>query len=291
MLELSKLLQPVFDLKNIFLFLAGVDCRTRKANFVCAFALSFVSSFAVAVLPLLAADEAPLPQKVLWAWQHKENFEQLDVKEFGIAFFACHVLLSGKETKIHWRDQALTVAPKTRMVPVVRIDIDSHAKPEYSDEQIKKILQVLQQMLNMPNTAEIQIDFDAVQSEREFYRRLIDKVRTVLHPNVPFSITALASWCIFDNWIKDLPLDEAVPMMFSLGRERQKILLYFRNKNDFRVDLCRKSLGISLEDNEVNQVMLPLVKQRKIPVRIFIFTRTAWNAKKIEAVRALLRDI
>ena len=36
-------------------------------------------------------------------------------------------------------------------------------------------------------------------------------------PDVPLSITALASWCAQDRWMEGLPVDETVPMLFRMG--------------------------------------------------------------------------
>ncbi len=33
-------------------------------------------------------------------------------------------------------------------------------------------------------------------------------------------MTALASWCAGDDWLRDLPVDEAVPMLFRMGVEK-----------------------------------------------------------------------
>ncbi len=240
--------------------------------------------------PPVVATES-LPGKILWAWQRQENLEQINIHEFGVAYFAVHMKLSAEKTETFWRDQALRVPKGCLMVPVLRIDTDRKMPPNFNDGQIDKIIQAIKQISMLPHTVEVQIDFDAVQSERVFYRKLIERIRNEVKLQVPLSITALASWCVFDNWISDLPVDEEVPMMFSLGGERKKILLYFRQGNDFRVPKCFRSLGISIDDPEVNQVMIPLIKRRKIPVHVFVFSRTAWNAKKIQSVRSLLRDL
>jgi hypothetical protein len=236
----------------------------------------------------VSAAGADLPDKVLWAWQRSENLSAIDPHEFGVAYLACHVMLSGTEVHYHWRDQPLKVPPRARLVPVVRLDTDYKKPPAFSDDQIAKIVHVVEKISRLPQTSRVQIDFDALETERPSYRRLLERIRTCLPERMPLSITALASWCLFDNWIKDLPVDETVPMMFSLGRERKKILLYFHDHRDFLVAGCCKSLGLSLEDTSVNKLMIPLARQRKIPVRVYVFTRTAWNEKKIQAVRSML---
>ena len=235
-----------------------------------------------------APSEIRLPNTILWAWQRAEDLTQLDPHEFGVAYLACNLVLSGDMVRTHWRDQPLKLALETVIVPVIRIDIDRRHPPILSDEQADKIAAVMNRIAATPRAALVQIDFDALESERPFYRQLINRVRAALPSGMPLSITSLASWCLFDNWIKDLPVDETVPMMFSLGHDRQKVMQYFASHADFLVKSCCKSLGLSLEEPDVNQLMIPAARQRKIPVRVYVFTRTAWNDKKIEAVRSML---
>lgn len=246
--------------------------------------------FALVFVMQAASAKAKLPCQVLWAWQRAENLEKINPQEFGVAYLACRVLLTGADAKVSFRQQSLKVPSETALVPVVRIDTDRRQIPDFSEEQLGQVLAVLKRCAAGRQTSEVQIDFDALESERIFYRRLLERARQELPAQIPISITALASWCIFDNWIKELPVDEMVPMMFSLGAEREKILLYFKNGSDFRVASSCKSLGISLEEPEIAKLMIGIAKRRKIPVRIFIFARRAWNDKKINAVRELLKN-
>lgn len=236
------------------------------------------------------AQAALIPDKVLWAWQRAEDLSTIDTKKFAVAYMACHVLLKGEATLVSWRQQSLKVPEQAVLIPVVRIDCDNRNKAKLNEKQLETVLQVLKRAAAGKRTAELQIDFDAREDERDFYRKLLVETKKSLAPDLPLSITALASWCLFDNWIKDLPVDEMVPMMFSLGRDREKILKYFSEERDFLESGCCKSLGVSLEDAEINRIMIPLAKRRKIPVRIFVFTRSAWTAKKLDSLRELLRN-
>ena len=47
--------------------------------------------------------------------------------------------------------------------------------------------------------------FRRISIQRKFYRALLSQVREEIPPSLPLSITALASWCICDNWLDDLP--------------------------------------------------------------------------------------
>ena len=57
-------------------------------------------------------------------------------------------------------------------------------------------------------------------------------------------MTSLASWCTGDAWFNDFPVDEAVPMVFQMGADDEKIKTYLRNGNDWNEPLCRGSYGI-----------------------------------------------
>jgi hypothetical protein len=64
----------------------------------------------------------------------------------------------------------------------------------------------------------LQIDFDAPESARPFYRALVADVRRELGPDVFLSVTALLSWCATPHsWLHNLPADEIVPMAFDPG--------------------------------------------------------------------------
>jgi hypothetical protein len=250
------------------------------------------------VLPLAAESfdskqsaSLKLPQKVLWAWKRPEDLSQIDPNKYGVAYLACHVFLEGENVKWQSRNQPLKLPPYAVVVPTVRIDIVRRDKPALSQQQIEKLLRLIQKAASVPNAAQVQIDFDALESERRFYRSLLEQLRKKLPASMPISITALASWCLFDNWIKDLPIDESVPMMFSLGPDRDKVLRYFRSHRDFIDERARRSLGLSLEDTTVNELMLPITQKRKIPVRVYVFTKTAWTEKKLQAVDSMLSKL
>jgi len=61
------------------------------------------------------------------------------------------------------------------------------------------------------------------------------------------SITALASWCSYDDWLAGLPIDEAVPMFFRMEPDRSFAppdLPQLR----IREPLCATSIGISTHE-------------------------------------------
>jgi hypothetical protein len=121
----------------------------------------------------------------------------------------------------------------------------------------------------------VQIDFDARRSERPFYRSLLAAVRATLPRKVPLSITALASWCSYDNWLDGLPVDEAVPMLFRMGRFEERGFRQAGEANAWRTPLCRGSAGISTDERQ------PLARDGR---RLYVFHPTAWTPEARDAV-------
>jgi hypothetical protein len=84
---------------------------------------------------------------------------------------------------------------------------------------------------------------------------------------LPLSITALASWCSFDDWLRGLPVDEAVPMMFRMEPDRRRAP---PSIDDFRIrePLCSSSVGVSTNEP------WPLNLAGK---RLYVFPDNGWR--------------
>lgn len=269
----------------------GASSPLLKVNFdsrIFMLILLFAMSFARSVPAF--AQSLPAPRTILWAWQRSEDLSYIDPQEFAVAYLACSVLLSGSEVKTIWRQQPLKVPIQTVLIPVVRLDTDTKHPASFDAKMLHDLTALITRAASRPRSSGIQIDFDARLTERVFYTQVLTELRQSLPPNTPISITALASWCLFDNWLTGLPVSETVPMMFSLGNERAKVLNYFSAGNQFRHAGCCDALGISLEDPPVNALMIPLTKHRKIPLRLYVYTKSAWTREKVDKVRLLAGD-
>jgi hypothetical protein len=130
-------------------------------------------------------------------------------------------------------------------------------------------------MATLPNVSTIQIDFDATQSERTFYHDVILAVRGRLPASVALSITALASWCSDDDWISDLPIDEAVPMLFRMGPDGRQIRNRLATGEEFPARPCRNSYGISTDE--------PL-RNLSAAKRLYVFSPDAWTESSVRAI-------
>ncbi len=209
---------------------------------------------------------------MLWAWERPEDLRGIDPQAAGVAFLARTLYLSGDNVGVRPRLQPLRIPAGTPLVAVVRIETTQGKTPSYSAHQRSLSVDAISNAAQIPGLRGLQIDFDARTSEREFYRALLQDLRKRITPNLSLTITAGASWCIGDDWIEGLPIDDAVPMLFRMGVDQRNIGIYLRERHDFRATTCRESLGLSTDEPRT-----ALPKGR----RIWMFSPKAWDAQSI----------
>lgn len=230
---------------------------------------------------------AEMPQRVIWAWERPEDLRFLDPKNFGVAFLAQTIFLEKDGITPRLRRQPLDVAPGTYLIAVTRIETnkDGTKRPSFDGEMVGKVATLVRATLDLPDVKAIQIDFDAVVSERSFYRKVMTALRSELDKavantddrvRVPLTMTSLASWCTGDAWFNDFPVDEAVPMVFQMGADSDKIKTFLRNGNDWNEPLCRGSYGISIEE--------PLDVELKPNRRVYYFSDSAWKNSDLKRI-------
>lgn len=226
-----------------------------------------------------------LPQTVLWAWERPEDLRFINPRETAVAFLHASVFLTGDEVLKRPRLQPLRVPDEATMIAVVRIETDRRRRPALSDAQMEQTISVLLDAAKRKNVRAVQIDFDALaNTERDFYRTLLVSLRARLPAEMPVSITALTSWCFGADWLKDLPVDEAVPMLFRMGADEQQIRNRLRAGEDFRRTQCGTSLGVST-DEMFEQ--LPLLARDR---RVYIFNPQPWTQERYADVRRALTE-
>jgi len=178
------------------------------------------------------------PHVILWAWESPQNLNFIDPNEAGVAFLARTLILADHQAIIRPRLQPLRVPPGTALMAVVRLESTGHDELPRPSE----IAPAIADLARDPGIRALQIDYDARFSERAFYQQLISEVKSRLPERFPLSMTALASWCNGDSWIATLPVSDAGPMLFRMGPER------YRPGSNFRVPLCRTSVGVSMDE-------------------------------------------
>jgi hypothetical protein len=160
------------------------------------------------------------------------------------------------------------------MIAVARIESARSDQPSLSKQQIDETVAALTALARLPRVVAVQIDFDATLSEREFYQRVLFKLRSILPTSTALSITALASWCKGDNWLDDLPIDEAVPMLFRMGTQEKQIREQLLAGEKFRSVKCQNSVGLSTDEP---WLVRPVA-------RTYFFNPRSWTAASVKAV-------
>jgi hypothetical protein len=205
------------------------------------------------------ADPLPgFPRLVLWAWERPERLAFVNPRAAGVAYLA---------RTVGWRDGRITSRPRlqplevpagTRVMAVVRLE--SFAPPLPDVEAVAA--EILHDASN-PAVRAVQIDFDARRSERGWYAELLKSLERRLDRAKPLSITALASWCQGDPWVRSLPVSDAVPMLFRMGAGEPREI-----NGDFSTAVCRASVGLSTDEMPY---AIPHAR------RIFMFHPRAWT--------------
>lgn len=218
---------------------------------------------------------AAMPNKILWAWERPEDLRFLDPKEYAVAFLAQTIFLEKDAVGPKPRRQPLEVAPGAYMIAVTRIETakGTFVRPTFDAEMRSKLVALIKTTLNLPDVRAVQIDFDATVSERGFYRSMMADLRSELPESIPLTMTALASWCAGDNWLEGMPVAEAVPMVFQMGADSEKIKNYLKNGNDWTEPLCRGSYGISIEEGQ-----FPGMQPRR---RTYFFKNSSWQSNDL----------
>jgi hypothetical protein len=209
------------------------------------------------------------PRVMLWAWERPERLGFIDPARAGVAFLARSISWRAGQVTSRPRFQPLEVPPGTRVMAVMRLDSFAPPLPD-----VNAIADEILTAAALPRVGAVQIDFDARASEREWYAALLRRLHERLPSGIPLTITALASWCLGDRWIASLPVADAVPMLFRMGAGEP------REVRDFRLDVCRSSLGISTDE-----VPFALPHGR----RLFVFDPRPWTPEAYRAAIELSR--
>lgn len=208
---------------------------------------------------------------MLWAWERPEDLRFIDPATTGVAFLAQTLTLENDEVRFAPRRQPLEVPDGTYLIAVTRIESirRTESRPVYSPRQLERLTSLIADTLNRPHVRGIQTDFDAVVTERPFYRKLVAELRSKLPAHTPLTITALASWCIGDKWLNGMDVDEAVPMAFVMGADTERVRSYLKSGKDWTEPICRESYGVSVDE--------PPIEGRKAGRRIYYFKNTPWK--------------
>jgi uncharacterized protein DUF3142 len=253
-----------------------------------------------------------LPAVIFWAWERPEDLRFLSPHQAGVAFLAKTIYLQPPPTNptgsspsfiARPRLQPLRIAVGTPLIAVIRVEtpvpprLSSVQENQsasnaftYSSAQRALLATEIASTQSISGVSAIQIDFDAPSSAQPFYTALLQDVRGKLPPSLPLSITALASWCIGNPWLAQLPpgtIDEAVPMLFRMGPDAGNVAKFLHSGDDFRVAACRGSLGLSTDETLSNDLLTARPAFRTFhprDKRVYVFAPRPWTPSAAEAI-------
>jgi hypothetical protein len=221
---------------------------------------------------------APQARLTLWAWERPESLTFVGSPDVGVAFLAASIYLD-EQPVLRPRLQPLHVNPETPLTAVVRLETTAATPAQPTAAYASVVAEGILRSVDHPRMRAVQIDFDATRSQRPFYRALLDDLRAKLPARTRLSITALGSWCVADDWISELPIDEAVPMLFRMGVDRGNIVNALEAGGDFREPLCRTSIGVSTDEPWPR-----LLLDR----HVYVFNPHSWNSGSFTTVQRKL---
>jgi hypothetical protein len=194
-----------------------------------------------------AAGKPEPPARMLYSWYAPVLPGEL--KDAGVAWILAGITLDGDDAWPVPTAVGLHLPPGTFAMPVLRLNFrnDEGHKPRWTAKQREQVVRMIAEAVELTQAGAVQIDFDAPVSARAFYRQLLDDARRQLGPGVFLSMTALASWCDAGSWMKGLPVDEIVPLVFSMGPETASVQSRLSRGEKFGFEGCRASIGISAE--------------------------------------------
>jgi hypothetical protein len=259
-----------------------------------------------------SGDTSSLPAVIFWAWERPEDLRFLTPDQAGVAFLAKTIYLeppsrnptgSSPSFIVRPRLQPLRIARGTPLIAVIRMEPPAHPRLSslqenqsalhaftYSNAQRALLASEIASTQSISGISAIQIDFDAPSSAHPFYTALLQDVRSKLPHSLPLSITALASWCIGDRWLGQLPpgtIDEAVPMFFRMGPDAGNVEKFLHSGDDFPVAVCRGSLGLSTDETLSNDLLttgstFSTFNPRE--KRVYVFAPRSWTQSAAETI-------
>jgi hypothetical protein len=217
---------------------------------------------------------------VLWSWQNYDNLKFIDPHKVSVASYCGTILIDRGLVKFRPRLNTLLVPDGTVVIPVFRV-VTRHSEEPLSDDAIAEAVDTIARCLRVRPSPVVQIDFDATVAERQSYLAFLKSLRLALPRDTAISVTALASWCLFDQWLKEGAADEAVAMMFSMGEGRGETLKAVRKLPLATALSTKVSLGLSANEPSTNLELRSTAVIRQAE-RIYLFASGGWSKERFQ---------
>lgn len=221
---------------------------------------------------------AALPRVTVWAWERREDLREVDPATTAVAYLDRTLLVGARGVVVVPRREGMLLPASARLVKIPVVRVETAAEAVLDRAAAERAAQAIVDAVRPGDSAALQIDFDAKASERAWYRDLLTRVRRRLPASMPLSMTALASWCSYDSaWLRALPVDEAVPMLFRMEPDRRRFAPNGGRESaeDFqlREPVCLGSVGISTREAWPREMA---------GRRIYIFPDKGWQRDGLE---------
>ena len=194
-----------------------------------------------------------------------------------VALWTATIKLDEDEFTVEYRTNKITYPTVAEVIGVVRLE----ATGVPGDATVPRLADAIIDANNLFQPVEHQVDFDARLSQRAFYRLLLEELRERTD-GARLSITALASWCVHDDWTEGLPVDAVVPMIYRMGRDGDVIRHTLYAERKFPNPICAGNIGYSSDE--------PLVPVEDLR-RAFLFHPEPWSelefAKFVQQIETL----
>ncbi|MFP3018660.1 MAG: hypothetical protein ACEY3E_07310 [Candidatus Tisiphia sp.] len=203
-----------------------------------------------------------VPNLTLWSWHRSDDLLFID-NNTAVASLIATIYIDLDKIKIIPRTNTLTTSANSLIIPVFRLEMKAKGKLD-----AKSLTDLSNIILSASKPGQlIQLDFDATYNQRKIYSQLIE---TLVKNNRKISITALSSWCIFDNWIDKLSIEYAVPMVYQGRKENQdirRVKKFFTDNKNWRSKKCQNYIGLMAGD----------VLTVPTSFKVFVFNKDKWN--------------
>lgn len=225
------------------------------------------------------------PRIMLWSWQKIEDLSAIDTSKVGVALLVGRFTVDQNKISLEPRLSQLQLPPGCYREAVARVEIKQMPDESKMEEVSAKLAHAIVNLVLAHSHYEgLQIDFDAKQLERPFYMHLLKQLRARLPLGLTLSMTALASWCQGDPWLRQaiandrLPVDYVVPMFFTMGVGKEQALRLLQDNLPGPFN-GHCALGFSL--SEAATVSLISTKLKNLD-RIYLFCSPGWQHDRIK---------
>ncbi len=184
------------------------------------------------------------PKLVLFAWDRAEDLTFLEPGEAEVVAWMSTLKLRGDGITFHPRRLPLRLPSHLEAQPIVRLESEGFALPAY--DQVIPRLAESSVVDSRRGRVPLLLDFDARESERDWYRGLLRELAK--DSARPVGITALASWCLTTPFFApERPtLLTVIPMLYDMGPRQNALYTRLYRQKDL-TPACRGTIGLATD--------------------------------------------